>query len=158
MGYSCPVHSCPFQHHNTSYSLFLSSYQFQFISLIFLSSLIPSWTFLGFLLLLGLDASNVTAPDAGATTCGTFAGIAINSITRTSQQQVALLPFPTAAAAGGGGEYSYPFVRIITTTITLVIITPISQQQQQQQAVSIITLPFPAAAAGGGGDVGSAGD
>jgi uncharacterized membrane protein len=122
---------------------------------------IPSWTFSG-LLLLGLDDCNVTAPDAGATTCGAFAVIITNSITRNSQQQLALsiitLPFPTAAAAGGGGEYSYPFVRIITTTITPVIITPISQQQQQQQAVSIITLPFPAAAAGGGGDGGSAGD
>jgi uncharacterized membrane protein len=141
---------------NTSDSLFLSSYPFQFISLIFLSSLIPSWTFLG--LLLGLDDSNVTAPDAGATTCGASAGIITNSITRTSQQQLALsiitLPFPTAAAAGGGGEYSYPFVRIIITTITPVIITPISQQQQQQQAVSIITLPFPAAAAGDGGSAG----
>jgi uncharacterized membrane protein len=93
---------------------------------------IPSWTFSG-LLLLGLDDCNVTAPDAGATTCGAFAAIIINSITRTSQQQLALsiitLPFPTTAAAGGGGEYSYPFVRIITT----IIIRIIQQQQQQQQ-------------------------
>jgi uncharacterized membrane protein len=92
---------------------------------------IPSWTFSG-LLLLGLDDCNVTAPDAGATTCGAFAVIITNSITRNSQQQLALsiitLPFPTAAAAGGGGEHSYPFVRINT-----IIIRIIQQQQQQQQ-------------------------
>jgi hypothetical protein len=114
-----------FVHSNTSDSLFLSSHQFQFTSLIFLSSLIPILTFLG-LFLLGLDDSNVTASD----TCGAFAAIIANSITRTSQQQLALsiitLPFPTTAAAGGGGEYSYPFVRIITIIIRII------QQQQQQ--------------------------
>jgi uncharacterized membrane protein len=129
MGYSCPVHSCPFQHLRLTFSF---SYQFQFSSLFFLSSLIPIWTFLGLRLLLGLDVSNVTASDAGAIACRASAGIAINSITRTSQQQLALsiitLPFPTTAAAGGGGEYSYPFVRIITTIIIRII-----QQQQQQQ-------------------------
>jgi hypothetical protein len=126
MGYSCPVHSCPFQHLRLTFSF---SYQFQFSSLFFLSSLIPIWTFLGLRLLLGLDVSNVTASDAGAIACRASAGIAINSITRTSQQQLALsiitLPFPTTAAAGCGGEYSFK-------NIIIIIIIAILQQSYQQ--------------------------